>query len=114
MLKHASRKTSSSVRDIEAQIATNSYGYNDNYDAELGSDDGETRMGERDIEREAETENEDEAKLVIGVGSLSLGNDEAGRYLGASAAPGYYFDDEASRLVRRSVSRSNIHLSLAR
>ncbi|GAA6024586.1 hypothetical protein JCM11491_000290 [Sporobolomyces phaffii] len=91
-LKHAFRKSSSSVRDVESQIATNTYGHG--YGDEVESDEGEARMDEKDDDRDDGGETDEEARLVVGVGSLSIGDDEAGRYLGASAAPAYYFDDE--------------------
>ena len=81
-LQHASKKTSSFLKELEAQIE---HASNMN-----GSDDD--AASDEDLKEEA-SETEDEAKLVIGVGSLSIGADEGTRYLGASAAPAYFFEE---------------------
>ncbi|GAA5913642.1 uncharacterized protein JCM6883_004035 [Sporobolomyces salmoneus] len=92
-LQHASKKTSSFLKELESQIehASNTRANDDDIG---GSDEDLTRGDDFDAENGDASENETEAKLVVGVGSLSIGADEGTRYLGASAAPSYFFSDD--------------------
>ncbi|GAA5979676.1 hypothetical protein JCM5350_003808 [Sporobolomyces pararoseus] len=94
-LQHAARRPSSFSKEVESQIehASSLQGLTEEREGDHGGPDlnGTDEEGEKGA---SEAADEEEAKLIIGVGSLSIGDDNAGRYLGASAAPAYFFDDE--------------------
>ncbi|GAA5939390.1 uncharacterized protein JCM15063_004508 [Sporobolomyces koalae] len=84
-LQHALKRTTPLSKEVEAEIETASAGPLP-HDSEATSDDG----GAQDDEHPADTLE----KLVIGVGSLRIGSNESGRYLGASGSPAYHFDED--------------------
>lgn len=94
-LQHAARRPSSFSKEVESQIehASSLQGLTEEREGDHGGPDlnGTDEEGEKGASGVAD---EEEAKLIIGVGSLSIGDDNTGRYLGASAAPAYFFDDE--------------------